>query len=83
MEPTPQSNQEFVPDETSLSKEQHRIAFKRGMRWLALGVFLMAMSFVVNFLLFHTEQSFTVAMYLLTSAGLICIMKSMADILGF
>ncbi len=83
MEPTPHSNQDFTPAENTLSKEQHRAAFKRGMRWLAVGVVLMGMSFAVNFLLFHTQTSFTISMYLLTSAGLICITKSMADILGF
>lgn len=83
MEPTPHSNHDINTAENSLSKEQHRIALKRGMRWLAVGVVLMGLSFAVNFLLFHTETSFTISMYLLTSAGLICIMKSMADILGF
>lgn len=83
MEPATQANQEYVPAESGLSKEQHGVIFQRGLKWLAIGVFLMAISFAINFLLFQSEQSFHVPMYVMTSAGLICIVKSMADILGF
>lgn len=83
MEPATQANQEYVPEASGISKEQHQAVFQRGLRWLGVGVFLMAISFAVNFLLFQSEQSFHVPMYVMTSAGLICIVKSMADILGF
>lgn len=65
------------------SKAAHQRLFKRGIGWLCVGVFLMALSFGINFFLFHSTYSFTTMMYLLTTLGTVCIVKSLADILGF
>ena len=64
-------------------KAVHQRLFKRGIGWLCVGVFLMALSFGINFFLFHSTYSFTTMMYLLTTLGTVCIVKSLADILGF
>ncbi len=65
------------------SKDKHQRLFERGLIWLGIGVFLMALSFGINFLLFQSDKSFLNAMYILTSLGAVCIMKGLADILGF
>lgn len=67
----------------AVAKEQHRRSFQRGIVWLGVGVFLMAVSFGINFLLFQSDKSFITAMYILTSVGAVCIMKGLVDILGF
>lgn len=76
----PESN---TPTMDTLSNAEHQRLFQRGLRWLALGVFLMGSSLGINFLLFDSGTSFVVIMYVLTSLGALCIMKSLADILGF
>lgn len=71
-------------DDFGLAAEQkHQRLFKSGVTWLCIGLLFMAISFGVNFLLFHSEQSFTTAMYILTTMGMVCITKGIADILGF
>jgi multisubunit Na+/H+ antiporter MnhB subunit len=70
-----------MPNEAA--KMQHQRLFQRGMRWLCGGVGLLGLSLVVNFLLFQSDQSFTWLMYGMTSAGILCLIKSMADIFGF
>ncbi|MFN7326212.1 MAG: hypothetical protein ACK5SQ_06495 [Chitinophagales bacterium] len=65
------------------AKLQHQRLFQRGMRWLCGGVGLLGLSLVINFLLFQSDQSFTWLMYGMTSAGILCLIKSMADIFGF
>ncbi len=67
----------------SVSKEEHQRLFQRGLKWLCGGTALMGLSFGINFLLFHSDQSFITAMYVLTSVGAVCLMKGLADILGF
>lgn len=64
-------------------KERHQRSFQRGIVWLGVGMFLMAMSFGINFFLFQADKSFLTAMYILTSVGAVCIMKGLVDILGF
>lgn len=65
------------------AKERHQRSFQRGIVWLGVGMFLMAVSFGINFFLFKTDKSFISAMYILTSIGTVCIMKGLVDILGF
>jgi hypothetical protein len=65
------------------SKERHQMLFQRGLRWLAAGIFLMALSFGVNFLLEDSEQLVVKVMYVSTSLGAICMIKGLVDILGF
>ncbi|MCE2823548.1 MAG: hypothetical protein ACK5FV_07420 [Bacteroidota bacterium] len=67
----------------SMSPEQHRRLFRRGVLWLGAGVALMGLSFCVNYCLFHAEQSFDIVMYTMTTLGAVCITKGMGDILGF
>ena len=67
----------------ALSKEQSRRLMERGLKWLGAGIFLMAVSFGINFFMFQADKSFITAMYILTSLGAVCIMKGLADILGW
>lgn len=93
MEPLHHSSQGFNATDPSLElqesgidaamKEKYRRLFQSGLRWLGVGAFLMLASFGVNFLLFHSEQSFTTIMYVLTTLGTICMVKGVADVLGF
>jgi predicted lipid-binding transport protein (Tim44 family) len=92
MDPMPQTSSEYtsaealdtnMPNATPASSEQHRQSHRRGLRWLGVGVLLMGMSFAINFLLFDSGTSFTTIMYVMTTLGAICIIKCMADILGF
>lgn len=53
-----------------------------GLRWLVLGVFLMGISFCINFLLDDAGTSYVVVMYTLTTLGTACILKCMANIFG-
>lgn len=67
----------------ALSKEKHQRLFQRGLKWLCVGIVLMAVSFGINFLLFHSEGSFAAFMYALTTLGTVCIVKGLVDIMGF
>jgi len=67
----------------AVAKEVHERLFNRGVRWLCVGMFLMALSFGINFLLSDSGTSVVAFMYIVTSMGVLCIMKSLADILGF
>lgn len=82
--PTARSqNSSYEVKSEDAAKIQHQRLFQRGMRWLCGGVGLLGLSLIVNFLLFHSDQSFTWLMYGMTSAGILCLIKSMADIFGF
>ncbi len=63
-------------------REKNRHAAQRGRVWLCAGVGLMGLSFGINFLMFHSDQSFTTVMYVMTTLGAVCIVKSLADLLG-
>lgn len=63
-------------------REKNRRAAQRGRVWLCAGVGLMGLSFGINFLMFHSDQSFTTVMYVMTTLGSVCIVKSLADLLG-
>ncbi|MBL7803832.1 MAG: hypothetical protein JNL02_08875 [Saprospiraceae bacterium] len=63
-------------------REKNRRAAQRGRVWLCAGVGLMGLSFGINFLMFHSDQSFTTVMYVMTTLGAVCIVKSLADLLG-
>ena len=65
------------------AKDVHHKLFMRGRKWLCAGLFFLACSFGVNFLLFQTETSFTAFMYALTTMGAVCVTKGLVDILGF
>lgn len=67
----------------SISRAEHQRLFQRGLKWLGAGIFFMAVSFGINFLLFHSDTSFETTMYILTSLGAICITKGLVDMLGF
>jgi hypothetical protein len=62
---------------------RHQMLFQRGLRWLAAGIFLMALSFGVNFFLGGSEQLVVKIMYVSTSLGALCMIKGLVDILGF
>lgn len=72
-----------IPVFDALVKEKHRRLLQRGQMWLCAGLVLMALSFAVNFLLFHSETSFSTIMYIMTSVGAACMVKGLVDILGF
>lgn len=65
------------------TKEKYRHLFQRGLVWLGAGAVLMVLSFAINLLLFHSETSFSTTMYVLTSLGAACMVKGIADIMGF
>lgn len=75
----------YVSDEeTKQLNEKNRRLAQRGRWWLCAGVGFMAASFGVNFLLFDSaSHTFSMSMYILTSLGTLCIVKSLADLLGF
>ena len=93
MESAHQSNQEYhavdqpstgnKPVDSTVIQEKHQRLFKRGLLWLGAGVFLMAISFAINFLLFQLDRSFSTPMYILTTLGMVFIIKGLSDILGF
>jgi hypothetical protein len=93
METTPNPNQEYTSVGATMepttplfdadAKAKHQRRFQRGLLWLGVGVFLMALSFGINFFLFDSNTSFITMMYVLTSVGCLCILKCLADILGF
>ena len=65
------------------TKEKYRQLFQRGLVWLGAGAVLMVLSFAINLLLFHSDTSFSTTMYILTSLGAACMVKGIADIMGF
>ncbi len=92
MEPAHQSNPYHVvdqpvtdntSDDSTLLKEKHQRLFKRGLLWLSAGASLMAISLAINFFLFQLDKSFSTPMYVLTTLGIVCIMKGLSDIVGF
>lgn len=64
-------------------QEKHKRLFRRGMTWLGTGLLVMGLSFAVTFVLFHTDQSFASVMYIMNTLGGCCMLKGMADIVGF
>ncbi|MBK8554814.1 MAG: hypothetical protein IPL65_03115 [Lewinellaceae bacterium] len=67
------------------TKAMHQHLFQRGLKWLGGGVFLMALSFGINFFSIETGSGdgFIAFMYLLTTAGAAVILKGLVDMLGF
>jgi len=57
--------------------------FKRGLVWFGLGVLCMAISFCITFFFFQSDGSSITFMYILTSVGVLCITKGLADLFGF
>lgn len=80
-QPAPET-ENILPAEAATRGKNQRL-FDRGLIWLGVGIFLMAVSFGVNFFMFQADKSFITAMYTLTSVGAVCIMKGLADILGW
>ena len=72
-----------TPALEALAKEKHRRLMQRGQKWLGAGLMLMGLSFGINFLLFHSDRSFTTIMYVLTTLGAAFIVKGLVDIMGF
>lgn len=64
-------------------KAKHKRLFNRGFNFLCFGGAMLIISFGINFVFFHTDTSFAAFMYTLTIAGSICMMKGLADIMGF
>lgn len=77
------SPEHFSPAAQTISKEEHNRLFQRGLKWLGVGVALMGLSFSFNFFFSHSDTPVVTIMYLLTSLGTACILKCLADILGF
>lgn len=63
-------------------KEKYARLFQRGLRWLGAGVLLMAVSFGVNFFVHESLGAIVISMYILTTAGAVCIFKGLVDMLG-
>ena len=56
--------------------------FKRGLSWFGSGVLCMAVSFCITFFFFQSDGSSITFMYILTSLGVLCITKGLADLFG-
>ena len=85
MEPN-NSNQSNAPNESNADaiKEKNLRLFQRGLTWMAVGVGIMGLSFMIQFLLFQSDdRSFIVPMYVLTTLGSLCVMKGLVDAFGF
>lgn len=85
MEPNT-SNQNNAPNDANAeaTKEKNLRLFHRGLTWMAVGVGIMGLSFMIQFLLFQSDdRSFIVPMYVLTTLGTLCVMKGLGDAFGF
>lgn len=85
MEPNT-SNQSNAPNESNAdaAKEKNLRLFQRGLTWMAVGVGIMGLSFMIQFFLFQSDdRSFIVPMYVLTTLGALCVMKGLVDAFGF
>lgn len=81
---SPDQSPNVSDEQTQQLTEKHRRLAQRGRWWLCAGIGFMAASFGMNFLLFDTaDHTFSMSMYILTSLGTLCIVKSLADLLGF
>lgn len=81
-------NQTINTDQTTVvfdaeAKEKHKKLVLRGQRWLGVGVLLMGFSFLLNFALMGSDLGVSIPMYVLTTAGALCIFKGLMDIFGF
>ena len=83
LQSAPSHNENHFEDFDLAAKEKSDRIFLNGMKWLVAGVFLLGSSFAVNFLLFDTQTSFVTVMYIMTTIGAVCVVKSLGDILGF
>ena len=85
MEPNT-SNQSNAPNDSNVdaTKEKNLRLFQRGLTWMAVGVGIMGLSFMIQFFLFQSDdRSFIVPMYVLTTLGALCVMKGLVDAFGF
>ncbi len=73
----------FEPASSNSLVEKNKRLAQRGRTWLCVGVGLMGLSFATNYFLFHSGQSFETVMYVMTTLGAVCIVKSLGDLLGF
>lgn len=64
------------------TKEKHKRLFQRGCQWIGVGALILGLSFGITFLLFQSDKSFLVYMYIMTSIGGVCVFKGLVDILG-
>ncbi len=85
--PSLESDQAVNTPQDSASGELPKVGqpdhFKRGLIWFGLGVLCMAVSFCVTFFFFQSDGSSITFMYILTSVGVLCITKGLADLFGF
>ncbi|MBL7816940.1 MAG: hypothetical protein JNL70_18095 [Saprospiraceae bacterium] len=84
MQDNPPTHQATIePDIAALEKkEKYNRLFRRGCTWVGLGVMLLGISFGVTFMLFQSDKSFMIIMYVLTSIGATCVIKGLVDIIG-
>lgn len=85
--PNLESNQVVNPPQDNTLGELPTVTqpdyFKRGLIWFGLGVLCMAISFCVTFFFFQSDGTSITIMYILTSVGVLCITKGLADLFGF
>jgi hypothetical protein len=80
----PSHSSTFSSEQEQQIIDKNKRLAQRGRWWLCAGIGFMALSFGANFLLFDTaDHTFSASMYILTSLGTLCIVKSLADLLGF
>lgn len=79
-----QLSPELDPEALALQKkEKYERLFQRGVRFLAIGLLIMALSFAVNLLLYNFEGDFRLVMYLTTILGTCFILYGIGCIMGF
>ncbi|MDX2283585.1 MAG: hypothetical protein NW241_05455 [Bacteroidia bacterium] len=69
-----------VPDEAT--KARYQRLFRRGLQWLGAGIFLMAISLIINLQMQHAGPAFSVTMYAVTTVGAGCLIKGLVDLFG-
>jgi hypothetical protein len=75
--------QHSEPTTNEYPKSAQQDFFKRGLKWFGAGVLCMAISFCITFFFFNSNGSSITYMYILTSVGVLCITKGLADLFGF
>jgi hypothetical protein len=63
-------------------KEYYDLKRKQGLSKIALGAFIILLGFVITCFNFHSNQSFTFAMYGLTSIGICIVFFGLYKIIG-
>lgn len=65
-----------------IKKVQHAVHRKNGLTKMGFGVMFLLVGFLITFVNFHANQSFTIVMYSTSTIGLILIFWGLYEIIG-